>query len=294
MYHNMWTHILHQINKKEKLIMNSKINNINNIELNSTDQNEEAKMYAEAFAEALEEGTPIYSTSNPDKRLVIADNETFRQCWTDTPTRRTFPKYWFTSDYCNLVSMKNGKPKWIEGYKKNKTGKCYKYVIYDDNGEMKKKNIEAHNLLALVFESETYGRAAELLEQDGVYSFGTKNNEKLSNTGHHKLTRKNTPDNIQIITNQVHTLIDRVPNPNTSTLEQEAKFMQELGELARKEAPNKITVFFSGYSYNPDTNKYTKDVDKSIHATNSIKFTPYAMNQLQSMLSLLYNGGENE
>lgn len=247
------------------------------------DRNE--KYYADLFKAALEEDRPVYSTSNPDKRLVIADGERFRQCWTDTPTRKTFPKYWFISDRCNLISMESGEPKWIEGYKKNKTGKCYKYIIYDGD-TMQKKNIEAHNLVALVFESEVYGRASELLEQNGVFSFGTKSKEKLSNTGHHvdSCRSNNTPNNIQIITNAVHTLIDRIPNPN-GTGEQEIEFMQELGELAAKEEPNKITVLFTGYTYDPKENNWYKDGEKSIHAVNKITLSPYAANQLISILN---------
>ena len=246
-----------------------------------------AEYYNNRFKEILEADEPIYSTSNPNKRLIIADEEVFKQCYADTPTRKTFPKYWFISDRCNLITMKSGKPKWIEGYKKNNTGKCYKYVIYNGD-EMQRKNIEAHNLVALVFGSEVYGRAWELLEQDGVYSFGTKNKEKLSNTGHHKdsCRSNNTPQNIQIITNRVHTLLDKVPHPATN----DHKFISELVELATKEEPNKITVLFDGYSYNPKTKEYTKDSPKSIHAVDSLKLTLSSMNQINTMFSALNMG----
>ena len=248
-------------------------------------QERNEKYYAALFKAALEEDRPIYSTSNPNKRFEAADGEKFKQCYADTPTRKTFPKYWFISDGCNLISMESGEPKWIEGYKKNKTGKCYKYIIYDGD-TMQKKNIEAHNLVALVFESEVYGRALELLEQDGVFSFGVKNNEKLSNNGHHKDGNRanNNPNNIQIVTNTIHTLIDRIPNPN-GTGEQEIEFMQQLGELAAKEEPNKITVLFTGYTYDPKENNWYKDGEKSIHAVNKITLSPYAANQLISILN---------
>ena len=237
--------------------------------------------YATLFHEILVNDTPIYSTKDKDKRFIAEDEEIFMQCYADTPTRKTFPKYWFISNKCNLISIENGKPKWIEGYKKNKTGKCYKYIIHE-NDTFQRKNIEAHNLVGLVFNSEVYGKAKELLEQDGVFSFGVKNNAKLSNTGHHKDSNRgnNAPNNIQIITNRVHTLLDTIPNHNASE-EKQIEYMQKIGKILEQEEPHKATIIFTGDTYSKETGEYIgNDGNISIHALNSITLTKEALMQV--------------
>lgn len=203
------------------------------------------------------------------------------QCYADTPRRYQLPKYWFVSDKTHLVSVESGEPVWLKNNERSNGSIYYKFVITKEDGSMQIKNIEAHNLIGLVSGSETYGRAGDLLDQEGVISFGVKKKGVLKNNGHHMDGdhNNNDPDNIQFVTTDIHTLMDSAPAPDADE-EKQFRFMEKLGKLASQEEPNKISVFFDGYEYDEAEEKYVKGLKKSIHATNKIKLSPRAFEEL--------------
>lgn len=245
------------------------------------------KNYIEKFTEVIETNTPIYSSNDETKLFIPEDNEIFKQCWADTNTRKTLPKYWFISNHGNLISVCHDDPVWIEGYTdETGTRKCYKYIIHDENNAtMQHKNIESHNLVALVFGSEVYGKAAELLEQEGVYSFGINNKRKLKAQGHHidGDHTNNEPQNIQIVSNRVHPLLHSVPDLKNN-LKKELQFMQRLADVVSEEEPHKITILFTGYYWDEKEQQFKNNNKTSIHATSSLNVTPIATEQIRAAM----------
>lgn len=230
---------------------------------------------AELFYESLSNGTPIYSTSNKNKQLVIAEDEIFKQCYADTPTRNTFPVYWFTSKY-HLLTFYNGKIKWIEGYDRARGTKFHKYKLKKEDGTSTTKNIEFHVLVALVFESEVYGRAKELLKEYGVYAFGVKSKNTIKANCHHEDNLlNNDPGKLQIISTPVHTLLDSIPNLE-ATEKKHMEFMKRFSKLVEKEEPNKISLITTGYSCDDKEQQYKRDAEIGIHAMNNIYISPHA------------------
>ena len=226
--------------------------------------------YIQILCDYLNSGKPIKSSTG--KELIIADDEVFLQCWDNTPRLQTFPKFWLISNHEHLVSVFNNKVKWIEGYQRDDGSRCYKYNEQIDDS-IHVKSIETHNLMGLVFGSEVYGRAKELLDNDGVHAFGIKKKGVLKVNGHHKLGRNGevTPKDIQFITTPVHIILGQIPT--SDNLEQNLAFMHELSNLAQQEEPNKISIIFTGERYSLSTGERLPDDDYiAIHAVNSITF----------------------
>lgn len=251
-----------------------------------TDNNNK-KNYVENFRQHVAAGRPIYNTDKTDI-LKTEDGEVFMQCYADTPRRYQFPEYWFVSDKTHLVSMESGEPVWLKNNERANGSICYKFMLKREDGSVQIKNIEAHNLIGLVFGSETYGKSRELLDKEGVVSFGPKKKGVLKNNGHHidQDHNNNDPDNIQFVTTDVHTLMDSSPSPDADE-EKLFRFMQKLGKLASQEEPDKITVFFDGYKYDEETAQFVKDKKKAIYATKKITLSPRALAELMNGLANL-------
>ena len=249
--------------------------------------NNEKNQYAEIFKHHLQAGRPIFNSDKTDI-LRLEDGEIFDQCYADTPRRYQLPKYWFVSNKTRLVSVESGEPVWLKNNERANGSICYKFMITRDDGSVQIKNIEAHNLIGLVFGSETYGRAGELLDKEGVFSYGPKQKGVLKNNGHHKDQdhSNNDPDNIQFVTTDIHTLMDSAPSPYADE-EKQIRFMQKLGELASQEEPNKITVFFDGFEYDEEAAEFVKGKKKSIHATNKVTLSPRAFAEMMVCLANL-------
>ena len=253
--------------------------------IKTTKQKKQLKQtdYAQVICDHFNASKPILSNKNNE--LMLQDDEIFLPCWADIPTRRTFPKYWYISQYDNLISAWNNKVKWIEPHERPDGNKCYKYIIKFEN-EAHLKTVETHNLLGLVFGSEAYGRAKELLKQDGVYAFGIKQKGIIRVNGHHKdgNHNNNTPDNIQFITTPVHILLDKIPSHN-ATDEDIFRFMIDLSKLAEQEEPNKATIILTGDTYSKKTGEYIgNDGNISIHALNSITLSKEALMQVLGVM----------
>lgn len=219
------------------------------------------KDYTQFISDYINAGKPILNRDG--EILNIKDDEVFLQCYADVPTRKTFYKFWFISNYDNLISAWNDKVKWIKPHERKNGTKCYKYKI-KTNDETRIKTIETHNLVGLVFGSEAYGKA----------------------NGHHKDGNhtNNTPDNIQFTSTPVHILLDKIP-PHNATNEEVFKFMIDLSKLAEQEEPNKVTILFDGDTYNKETGEYVgNDGNVSIHALNSITLSREALMQVLGVM----------
>lgn len=249
-------------------------------------QNKKNK-YEKLLNEYLDESKIIFN-KNKSKILELQEDEVFQACWDDSIYRRTLPDYWFISNKQNLISMYTGKPVWVKQNKRKDGTICYKYYIND--GEKRKlKSIEVHNLIALVFNSETYGRAGHLLNTEGVYAFGIKKQGELKVNGHHKNGNHddNNPNNIQIITTPVHIKLDNIPNPNLKDEDKENEFMGELANLIVEEEPDKITLIQTGYSYDKVNDVYNMDSNISINTIDKLLFSKEALKQINIIDSLL-------
>lgn len=247
-----------------------------------------AKEYFEKFTQLLNSGVPIINETT-NEQFILMDDEEFKQCWADTPERKTFPKYWFVSNKGNLLSVYGDKIIWLHKNPRNKDEKgSYKYLIKTEEQQGKIKSIETHNLTGLVFNSESFGLAEELLKTKGVYAFGVKNKGSDTVQGHHKdgNHENNNPNNIKFVTDKVHILLDSVPSPDAGA-EEYLEFMQKFGEIAEKENPNDFTVLFPGQSYNTKTKQWNETKDCDIVATKEIAVTQNFINELNEILKLV-------
>lgn len=246
-----------------------------------------ASYYQEKFEQLFNSGVPIIERKGKgiEEVFVPAEDEIFKQCWADTPTRRALPTYWFVSNYANLVSVGEKKLKLLHKEPRNDSNKfSYKYTIREKD-EQHLKNIEGHNLAWLVFGSESFGQATKLLQEKGVYAFGVRSKEGLNVQGHHKDgdDTNNDPGNGKFVTDRVHTLFDQIPSLDASDKEQ-IGFMKNLGKMMDEENPDKITILWTDDVYDPKTGKWTKDGKKDITAESSIVLAGDGMEELMNII----------
>lgn len=239
--------------------------------------------YREAFYEFMASGKEVRTQDNKEK-LILTDNEKWKQCYKPTDKiRKLLPPFWFVSDQGNLISLQSGKAKWLK--KDEENGRySYHFLIWEDEDTFRRKNIEAHNLVWLVFGGKSFGRAEELLEEFGIDAFGVKNDKEIKLNGHHKDKKENnSPDNIEVITTEAHKVIDKVPSPEKmKDSERVNSFLTDFSNMAAVENPNGITVLLTGQKLDKDTNEIIDDDGyRSLESVNSIKFSSEAMKQIQ-------------
>lgn len=232
--------------------------------------------YAQMFQEYISEGKEILNRSKTES-LLLEDGEIFVQCYADTPARRLFPPYWFVSDTGNLVSMKTGKPVWIKQNERESGSKFYMFGIKDEYGNhVQYKNVEVHNLVALVHGSDVFGQAEALLKEDGLQAFGVKSKVAPKAQGHHKDGdhSNNRPENIQILTSDMHTVLEKAPLPAASD-KKVFDYLRELSDQLQIEAPNKPVIVFDGYTYNKKNGEYKKNSDSYARVMSNITYEQY-------------------
>lgn len=250
-----------------------------------------AEKYFEKFTQLLNSGVPIINETTSEQ-FALEDGEVFKQCWADTTERKTFPKYWFISNKGNLLSVYREKILWLHKNPRVEDGEgCYKYFIKTGKHEKVIKNIEIHNLVGLVFDSESFGLAEQKLKKEGVYAFGVNNKEVENVQGHHLdgNHENNNPTNIKFLTDKVHILLDSIPSPEANG-DEEIKFMEKFSEIARKENPNGISIILPRYSYNIDTKQW--NITSDIKSTKKIIVTKNFVNQLISIIKFLTENDE--
>ena len=254
--------------------------------------------YKEKFEKLLNSGKPVYNKDN--EKLVLKKDEKFEQCWADTKTRNTFPAYWFVSNKGSLISAFGKKLKWIKPYKRANGSGYYKYYIYDGN-ECKIKNIQAQNLVAIVFECNAYGMAKDLLAKEGVFSFGINSKDRDINQGHHVDgdNTNNSADNITIVTDKMHGIVSGVPAADVKQ-EKIFDFMCRCGDRAAKEVPDGVSLLTTGQILHHDgtwaddgrrdimqlNSDDVKSIKDQIDNTLMVNIVPYSKADLENFLAL--------
>lgn len=201
-----------------------------------------AKLYLERFKSKVIGGM-WFETKEDDeeKREQIVINDSFdhwKQCYPlergakklySYKARKKLPPYWFVNDKGDLISVHGKTPKFLKKDHQVKEPKGYGYH-YDRN-----KNIEAHNLVGLVFESKTFGDAEKLIKKHGLKAFGNKPGQV---NGHHQDGNKenNTPSNIVFTTVEAHRMAHKINEEN----------MSEKGKVAAVQEPNSVTMVIEG------------------------------------------------
>ena len=249
--------------------------------------------YIDKFAELYNTGNPIMNETTGEI-FVAADDEEFRQCYAETPARRMLPMYWFLSNKENLLSLKKDRIQWLnKNPRQGRDTVCYKFKLATTDGK-KTKNIEAHDLMGLVWESDSFGLATDLLNEKGVKAFGIHSKTETAVQGHHRDTNEtnNNPDNILFVSNQVHPLLHNAPKHDASP-EKEIKYMQELGEVMTKENLHKLTIVFTGEVYDQRTGTWSNDGCVDVFSTDKINLSYTAVKQLQELAQTsAFNGME--
>ena len=242
--------------------------------------------YYDKFQELFDSGLPIIDGVTNEK-FEAKEGEVFRQCYADIPERRTFPKYWFVSNYGNLISVKEKKLVWVHKIPREDL-RHYTYKYFITIGEEKViKNIQLHNLVGLVFGSESFGKATELLKEKGVYAYGVKNSKEDRTQGHHidGDSTNNKPENIKFVTDKVHSLLDSVPSIE-ATEEKQNNFIEKFGNLMKEENPNAITILLPGQTFK--NGEWVVDKSSDITSTRKIYVTENFIRELQSMIQFMY------
>ena len=258
-------------------------------------KNKSAEYYYNKFNELYDSGLPIRE-SVTNEIFESEDNEEFKQCYADTPERRLFPKHWLISKKANLINVCEQKLQLVHKNPREGSGKfSYKFSIPQENGVSITKNIEAHNLVGLVFGSDSFGVAAEQLKEKGVYAFGVRSEEGINDQGHHKDgdDTNNDPSNILFVTDRVHAMFDSIPKPNASN-DKEIAFMKRFGEIAKLENPNGITVLLPDHTYNSQTSQWTIGKGVDIIGTKEITVTENFLRELQTIIDFMYEDVEEE
>ncbi len=210
--------------------------------------------YIERFKELVSDIG--YVENAVGERLPI-DERRFRQCYKENdPVRELLPKYWFCDSVGNVVSIARDKAVWLIPDTYNERA-AYHFLINND-GEFYSKIIRRAALCGIVWGVYRYGKAAEILETEGIFGFGTNSKEKLTVSCHHKDGNKLNDDynNLEFATNRAHLqTIHRLPL--TDNKDSVDRFIQHLTDVATEEEPNKITIL----SYDDSGNKELIAVD---------------------------------
>lgn len=240
----------------------------------------EAEEAVRLFEQYMEEEEPIIDKETGEK-YTLDDTEIFAQCYApEHPVRKDFPTKWFIGNKGTLLSVT--KTKGIKRlppyYKKNDTEKKYPYRVYWTlrDGVFKPKNIKYHILVAMVFDSDVYGLTAKRLLQDKGVLAWKDDSETLGvrdvvATHHESKSQEHrlTPNTLETTSEEVHRLLTKVERdlqkvePKYSSQSKDVSanksFMQELSELAGREAPEKMTVLFTGETVNAVTGEVRYD-----------------------------------
>ena len=244
--------------------------------MNRTLEREEA---VDLFMQYMEAELPI-TDNGTDEEFVPEDGEYFVQCYdADDPVRKSFPTRWFVSKYGNVLSVTMKGIKRLKlHYAKEDKAKKYGFYFYTfmKDGIPTNKIIKAHVLVAIVFGSKVYGNTAKQLLQDkGIFAWKDDPNsseQRLVVATHHedkKPENRLNPETLETTTEEVHNLMHDVARdakavePKYSSQSKDVSanisFMQRLTELACREAPDKMTLFFTGETINIKTGEVRFD-----------------------------------
>lgn len=246
---------------------------------------EEAKKYKNLFIE-LYNKEEVEIVNNTTKEVFVAeDGEEFRQCWADTSTRRYFPKFWFVSRIGNVLSVKSDKIVWLNKNRRENSNKIsYKFAIPTEDGTQI-RNVEEHNLVGLVWGSESFGLATELLEEKGLNAFGVNSKSEDHVQGHHVSNddTDNDVDNIKFVTDKVHVVLGNAPT-YADPEEDHIEYMKELADVIGRENPKSFSVVFTGDVYDIATGKWSNTGEKNVFATNKLTISQRAIEDILELM----------
>ena len=247
----------------------------------------EAKELNNLFVEIFNNGEEIIDNTT-GAVFEPTEGEIFLQCWADTIERRLFPKYWFISNVGNLLSVKKDQNRiqWLHKNKRPNSNKIsYKFLIHTETGSQL-RNVEEHNLVALVHGSERFGLATELLEEKGLDAFGVNSSTETNAQGHHinGNDADNRPENIKIVTDDVHVLLGSAPKFNDAD-KKHFSYMKKMGKVMNRENPNAITVLFTGETMDLKTGTWKNDGEIDVISTDRIALSKESVQFLKELLA---------
>lgn len=245
------------------------------------------KDYANCFFDILD-SNEVIQTEGKTEQLVFTDNEKWKQCYSPNDKARSqLPIFWFVSDIGNLIAIETrGKNKGKKAHllKKWEQDGYYSYHFsykVDDETTIC-KSIKLHNLVGIVFGSYRYGKAHDLLEEQGIFAIGVKNKQKLAVNGHHEESKENnSPKALEFVTTKVHKdIIDALPSMEEPGL----KYIKDFSTITSEEEPNKISILLVGQTIDKESHKIIDDNGfRAIYGTDKITLSANAVEQLKNI-----------
>lgn len=227
--------------------------------------------YHSIFDREINSGKTI-TTEDKSIVLEIEDDEVWRQAYSeDSLARKQLPPYWFVSSKGKLISVYKGKCYLIKPEDKcNNSRLSYHMGTTTSEFDTTTKNLNIQNLVGIVFGSEAYGKAKDILNEKGIFAFAKSGDFGVH--GHHKDKNKlnNSPDNIQFVTNNSHPVIEKKFTKPDDVL--------NLMAMAAEQEPEKITLLFKGKDYSE-----VKAIDKEkLKISEGVQFQMNCMSFLSS------------
>lgn len=199
--------------------------------------------YNDRFKELISDKK--YIENAVGERLLL-DNRSFRQCYKEKDSvRKCLPPFWFCDPEGNVISIAKDKAVWL--IPENNNGRAAYHFVIHSGGEVNIKIIRRATLSGIVWGVYRYGKAAEILEREGIFGFGTNSNDKLTVSCHHKDGDKTNDNynNLEFATNKAHLqTIHKVPTVAADN-EEQILFMQKISAMATEEEPERVTLLFA-------------------------------------------------
>lgn len=237
--------------------------------------------YLEIFEMEINSNEFIF-TQDKKEKINISEIKNWKPCYKKgDKIRELLPQFWFISDKADIISVAKGKAYLLKKDDSDGKGRySYHFYIHNADDTYSMKNIEAHNLLVLVYGGLTYGKADKLLEDRGLYAMGVKDRNKLNVQGHHIKNKDNSIDNVELLSTKAHDIVHKIPKEVID--DTCISFMNELGTLATDEEPNKISVLRTGQQVDKNTLEIIEDdTSRLLYATDDVKMSNNAIKQIQ-------------
>ena len=199
--------------------------------------------YKKKFKKILSDKTPIYNKDG--EQLKILDEERWVQCYHPKDSvRREYPKYVFVSDRGNFVSVNGNNPLWMTPSSTSNGRESYKFSV-----KGKTKSSIGYIVVAVCFGAKTFGKASELMQKKGRNAFGKMpfdlqvHHEKgyIKTNDDAGRVHNNNPENLCILTVNVHQLFKKIPAPE-ATMKENLEFSKELIKRLSNETDKPVLI----------------------------------------------------
>lgn len=252
-------------------------------------KSEKADFWKSRFEELRQNGAVIYS-KDKKKSFVMKEDEVFKQCWADTLTRKYFPARWFVSEE-HLVSVYKKRIIYIPKNERKSGRAYYKYRIKDDLKQTDKtRNIEAHNLIWLVWGAPAFGKAEKLLAEKGIDAFGGNVKGEDVVHGHHKDNniKNSSLSNGKFIIAKVNRLLEDKRSGYNATLKDKSEFLPKMYAIIQDENPDHTTILFTGEHGKTDGKFTFKGGIKDIVSVDAAKPVTSELSDLKFLVTDVY------